>query len=158
MPTARQLDNPGEEAPMIEQEPPMLDFAADDALTGFRLQRLEVFNWGTFDNASGRSIPTAATACSPATSARASPPWSMRSPRCSCPRQRIAYNKAAGAEQANARLRSYVLGYYKTERSESGVGAANRSPCATPTATRSSSASSTTRATTRRSPCARSSG
>ena len=26
-----------------------LDFAADDALTGFRLDRLEVFNWGTFD-------------------------------------------------------------------------------------------------------------
>ena len=26
-----------------------LDFAADDTLTGFRLDRLEVFNWGTFD-------------------------------------------------------------------------------------------------------------
>ena len=26
-----------------------LDFVADDALTGFRLGRLEVFNWGTFD-------------------------------------------------------------------------------------------------------------
>jgi uncharacterized protein YPO0396 len=26
-----------------------LDFVADDALSGFRLQRLEVFNWGTFD-------------------------------------------------------------------------------------------------------------
>lgn len=25
-----------------------LEFAADDSLTGFRLQRLEVFNWGTF--------------------------------------------------------------------------------------------------------------
>jgi uncharacterized protein YPO0396 len=26
-----------------------LDFAQDDRLTGFRLHRLEVFNWGTFD-------------------------------------------------------------------------------------------------------------
>ena len=26
-----------------------LDFVADDALTGFRLERLEVFNWGTFN-------------------------------------------------------------------------------------------------------------
>jgi uncharacterized protein YPO0396 len=26
-----------------------LDFVADDTLSGFRLQRLEVFNWGTFD-------------------------------------------------------------------------------------------------------------
>ena len=27
-----------------------LDFAADDALSGFRLKRLEVLNWGTFDS------------------------------------------------------------------------------------------------------------
>ena len=27
-----------------------LDFIADDALSGFRLSRLEVFNWGTFDS------------------------------------------------------------------------------------------------------------
>ena len=26
-----------------------LDFTADDTLSGFRLKRLEVFNWGTFD-------------------------------------------------------------------------------------------------------------
>ena len=26
-----------------------LEFMADDQLAGFRLQRLEVFNWGTFD-------------------------------------------------------------------------------------------------------------
>ena len=26
-----------------------LDFIADDTLSGFRLKRLEVFNWGTFD-------------------------------------------------------------------------------------------------------------
>ena len=26
-----------------------LDFIADDALSGCRLHRLEVFNWGTFD-------------------------------------------------------------------------------------------------------------
>jgi len=26
-----------------------MGFVADDRLTGFRLQRLEIFNWGTFD-------------------------------------------------------------------------------------------------------------
>lgn len=26
-----------------------LDFVANDALAGFRLQSLEVYNWGTFD-------------------------------------------------------------------------------------------------------------
>ena len=30
-------------------KPLELDFSADDTLSGFRLQRLEVFNWGTFD-------------------------------------------------------------------------------------------------------------
>ncbi len=34
---------------MDTPDPPLLEFAADDALTGFRLQRLEVYNWGTFD-------------------------------------------------------------------------------------------------------------
>ena len=28
---------------------PEVDFSSHDSLTGFRLQRLEVLNWGTFD-------------------------------------------------------------------------------------------------------------
>ena len=34
------------------------------------------------------------------------------------PAQRIAYNKAAGADSKERSLRSYVLGHYKSERSE----------------------------------------
>ena len=34
----------------VKNEPLALDFAADEQLAGFRLQRLEVFNWGTFDS------------------------------------------------------------------------------------------------------------
>ncbi len=34
---------------MSEPQSLGLDFMADDTLSGFRLQRLEVFNWGTFD-------------------------------------------------------------------------------------------------------------
>ncbi len=34
------------------------------------------------------------------------------------PANRISYNKAAGAETRERSLRSYVLGYYKSERSE----------------------------------------
>ena len=34
---------------MSEPQSLGLDFIADDTLSGFRLQRLEVFNWGTFD-------------------------------------------------------------------------------------------------------------
>jgi len=32
-----------------DAEPLRLDFVADDTRSGFRLHRLEVFNWGTFD-------------------------------------------------------------------------------------------------------------
>jgi hypothetical protein len=64
--------------PMNEPQSLGLDFVADDTLSGFRLQRLEVFNWGTFDGRVWTLQPTAGTPCSPATSARASRRWSMR--------------------------------------------------------------------------------
>lgn len=89
-----------------------------DQRPGFRLHRLEVLNWGTFhrrvwtfdlhgDNAlltgdigSGKStlVDAVTTLLVPA--------------------HRISYNKAAGAETRERTLRSYVLGYYKSERNE----------------------------------------
>ena len=87
-------------------------------MTGFRLARLELYNWGTFggrvwslgvdgqnalltgDIGSGKStiVDAVTTLLLPA--------------------QRISYNKAAGAETRERNLRSYVLGYYKSERNE----------------------------------------
>jgi uncharacterized protein YPO0396 len=87
-------------------------------MTGFRLERLELYNWGTFggrvwslaldgantlltgDIGSGKStiVDAVTTLLLPA--------------------QRISYNKAAGADTRERSLRSYVLGYYKTERNE----------------------------------------
>lgn len=95
-----------------------LDFVADDTLSGFRLKRLEVFNWGTFhgriwtlvldcrnglltgDIGSGKStlVDAVTTLLVPA--------------------HRIAYNKAAGADSKERTLRSYVLGHYKSERND----------------------------------------
>lgn len=95
-----------------------LDFVADDTLSGFRLKRLEVFNWGTFDGrvwalqldgknglltgdiGSGKStlVDAVTTLLVPA--------------------NRVAYNKAAGADNKERTLRSYVLGHYKSERNE----------------------------------------
>jgi uncharacterized protein YPO0396 len=89
-----------------------------DKVSGFRLQRLEVLNWGTFDGrvwqvelgglnglltgdiGSGKStlVDAVTTLLLPA--------------------HRIAYNKAAGAAARERDLRSYVLGYYKSERNE----------------------------------------
>jgi uncharacterized protein YPO0396 len=87
-------------------------------MTGFRLARLELYNWGTFgsrvwslgldgkntlltgDIGSGKStiVDAVTTLLLPA--------------------QRISYNKAAGADTRERSLRSYVLGYYKSERNE----------------------------------------
>ena len=101
----------------------LLDFASCDERAGFRLHSFEVYNWGTFhqrvwrfpaggDNAlltgdigSGKStlVDAVTTLLVPA--------------------QKIAYNKAAGAEAKERSLRSYVLGHYKSERSDSGLSA-----------------------------------
>lgn len=98
----------------------VLEFVQSDALAGFRLDALEVYNWGTFhkevwrldlnrrnglltgDIGSGKStlVDAVTTLLVPA--------------------QRIAYNKAAGADTKERSLRSYVQGYYKSERSDMG--------------------------------------
>ncbi len=100
---------------------PQLDFGSDPTQAGFRLQRLEVLNWGTFhkkvwtlhadgantlltgDIGSGKStlVDAVTTLLAPA--------------------HRVAYNKAAGAEARERDLRSYVLGYYKSARDDIGL-------------------------------------
>lgn len=95
-----------------------LDFLADDTLSGFRLQRLEVLNWGTFDQRvwtlqlDGRnSLLTGDIGSGKSTLVDAITTLLV-------PAQRIAYNKAAGADARERSLRSYVLGHYKSERNE----------------------------------------
>lgn len=95
-----------------------LDFAADDALSGFRLHRLEVFNWGTFDGRvwtlqldSRNTLLTGDIGSGKSTLVDAITTLLV-------PAQRVAYNKAAGADSKERTLRSYVLGHYKSERNE----------------------------------------
>jgi uncharacterized protein YPO0396 len=86
--------------------------------TGFRLRRLEVFNWGTFDqrvwqlHVNGRNgLLTGDIGSGKSTLVDAVTTLLL-------PAHRIAYNKAAGAQTRERDLRSYVLGFYKSERSE----------------------------------------
>ena len=95
-----------------------LDFAADDTRSGFRLKRLEVLNWGTFDgrvwtlDLDGRNgLLTGDIGSGKSTLVDAITTLLV-------PAQRVAYNKAAGADSRERTLRSYVLGYYKSERNE----------------------------------------
>jgi uncharacterized protein YPO0396 len=95
-----------------------LDFATDDTLSGFRLKRLEVLNWGTFDarvwsfQLDGRNaLLTGDIGSGKSTLVDAVTTLLV-------PAHRVAYNKAAGADTRERTLRSYVLGYYKSERNE----------------------------------------
>lgn len=95
-----------------------LGFTADDRLAGFRLQRLEVFNWGTFDGRvwtlrldGHNALLTGDIGSGKSTLVDAVTTLLV-------PAHRIAYNKAAGAESRERSLKSYVLGFYKSERQE----------------------------------------
>ena len=103
---------------MLEASTPGLDFLADDSRVGFRLQRLEVLNWGTFDRCvwryqlDGRNgLLTGDIGSGKSTLVDAITTLLV-------PAHRVAYNKAAGAEARERSLRSYVLGHYKSERNE----------------------------------------
>jgi uncharacterized protein YPO0396 len=92
-------------------------------LAGFRLMQLEVLNWGTFDkrvwalNLEGRNaLLTGDIGSGKSTLVDAITTLLV-------PNQRIAYNKAAGADAKERSLRSYVLGHYKSERNEASGNA-----------------------------------
>ena len=114
---------------------PELDFGlgadaraeANQTLSGFRLKRLEVFNWGTFDgrvwalNPEGRNtLLTGDIGSGKSTLVDAVTTLLV-------PSNKVAYNKAAGADNRERTLRSYVLGHYKSERNDAG-GAAKPVP------------------------------
>ena len=103
---------------MPDAETLALDFVADETRVGFRLQQLEVLNWGTFDQRvwrytlDGRNgLLTGDIGSGKSTLVDAITTLLV-------PAQRVAYNKAAGADARERSLRSYVLGHYKSERNE----------------------------------------
>jgi uncharacterized protein YPO0396 len=91
--------------------------------TGFRLDRFEVYNWGTFHNRvwgldldGNNALLTGEIGSGKSTLVDAVTTLLV-------PPHRITYNKAAGAEARERTLRSYVLGHYRTERGEVGLAA-----------------------------------
>src|SRR6201986_4037404 len=90
---------------------------------GVRLERCEVLNWGTFHNRiwalelrGDNTLLTGDIGSGKSTLVDAITTLLV-------PAQKISYNKAAGAETRERDLRSYVLGYYKSERGDSGLSA-----------------------------------
>lgn len=88
------------------------------ARAGYRLQHLEVFNWGTFDRQVWRLTPGADTALLTGDIGSGKSTLVDALTTLLMPAHKISYNKAAGAEARERTLRSYVEGHYKSERSE----------------------------------------
>lgn len=95
-----------------------LDSVDPDRLPGTRLQRIEVWNWGTFtgrvwafDLTGRNALLTGDIGSGKSTLVDALTTLLL-------PAHKIAYNKAAGADTRERDLRSYVLGFHKSERNE----------------------------------------
>jgi uncharacterized protein YPO0396 len=95
-----------------------LEFLGDDTLAGFRLHRLEVYNWGTFHGQVWTLYPGGRNALLTGDIGSGKSTLVDAVTTLLAPSQRIAYNKAAGADARERSLRSYTLGYYKSERQD----------------------------------------
>jgi uncharacterized protein YPO0396 len=85
---------------------------------GFRLDRIELLNWGTFDGRvwslhldGSNGLLTGDIGSGKSTIVDAITTLLM-------PAYKVSYNRAAGAENKERTLRSYVQGHHKSERSE----------------------------------------
>src|SRR5689334_17329487 len=81
---------------------------------GYRLHHLEVFNWGTFDQRVWRLTPTGETSLLTGDIGSGKSTLVDALTTLLLPANKIAYNKAAGAEARERTLRSYVEGHYKS--------------------------------------------
>lgn len=108
---------------MSEPTQGALDFVATDERAGFRLHRLEIYNWGTFHQRVWSLSPAGDNALLTGDIGSGKSTLVDAITTLLVPPQKVAYNRAAGAETRERTLRSYVLGHYKTERSEVGLSA-----------------------------------
>ena len=91
--------------------------------TGFRLARLELYNWGTFHGRAWRFDLNGDNALLTGDIGSGKSTLVDAITSLLVPAQKIAFNKAAGAEARERDLRSYVLGHYKSERGDAGLSA-----------------------------------
>ena len=92
--------------------------AGSERRVGHRLARLELLNWGTFDQRVWSFDPGGADSLLTGDIGSGKSTVVDALTTLMVPPARIAFNRAAGAEARERSLRSYVLGNYKTERNE----------------------------------------
>lgn len=101
----------------------LFDHQLPKNLSGFRLNRFEVLNWGTFDGRIWKIEPNGANALLTGDVGSGKSTLVDALTTLLVPHQRITYNKAAGAESKERTLYSYVRGEYKNEKAESSQSA-----------------------------------
>jgi len=103
----------------------MSEFELAEGRGGFRLEGMELFNWGTFGKAVWSFPFGGENALVTGDIGSGKSTWVDAITTLLVPPQRITYNKAAGAERRERTDKSYVLGEYRTSR---GEGASFASP------------------------------
>lgn len=88
----------------------------DNALAGFRLANLEVFNWGTFHEAIWTITPNGKSALLTGGNGSGKSTLVDAITTLLVPNRKIVYNKAAGAEGRERSLQTYVQGAYRNEK------------------------------------------
>lgn len=93
--------------------PKILDFPQKDTLSGFRLKRLEMYNWGTFHQDVWEVTPQGFNSLLTGDIGSGKSTVVDAVTTLLIPHHRIVYNKAAGADSKERSLYSYVRGDYK---------------------------------------------
>ena len=96
----------------------LVDFSGDDLQKGFRLHRLEVYNWGTFNEKVWKIEPCGFNSLMTGNIGSGKSTLVDAIITLLVPPKKIIYNKAAGAENRERTINSYVMGEYKSQRSE----------------------------------------
>lgn len=107
----------------MSQQEDLLSLVTQEERAGFRLHRLELFNWGTFDGKVWALEPHGDTSLLTGDIGSGKSTLVDALTTLLVPPQKLTYNKAAGAEARERTVRSYFFGHYKAERGDSGGSA-----------------------------------
>lgn len=96
----------------------LLDYSDNEIQKGYRLHRLEVYNWGTFHDKAWKIEPDGFNSLMTGDIGSGKSTLVDAILTLLVPSQKIVYNKAAGAENRERTQLTYVRGEYKSQRSE----------------------------------------
>jgi len=96
----------------------MSELVFSDSPDGFRLESMELYNWGTFGSTVWRLPFGGGNALVTGDIGSGKSTWVDALSTLLIPPQRLTYNKAAGAERRERTDRSYLLGEYRSSRDE----------------------------------------